>query len=85
MFLVGERIINIERLINLRYGATAEDDCLPQMFFRKEYAAGQNMKKPAEEIARMRKLFYEEMGWDSRGRPMDVDCIKRDIDSSFTA
>ena len=33
LFLSGERIVNLERLFNLRHGGSAADDRLPDMFF----------------------------------------------------
>jgi len=69
LFAAGERIVNTERLFNLRCGAGAVDDRLPDMFFDKEYNAGQEPSKPAEWMEPMKKEFYSVMGWDEEGRP----------------
>jgi aldehyde:ferredoxin oxidoreductase len=69
LFAAGERIANIERLFNLRCGASAADDRLPDMFFEKEYNAGQEPSKPSEWMEPMKKEFYRVMGWDEQGRP----------------
>lgn len=69
LFAAGERIVNTERLINLRCGATAADDRLPDMFFDKNYNAGQEPSKPSEWMEPMKKEFYRVMGWDEQGRP----------------
>jgi aldehyde:ferredoxin oxidoreductase len=69
LFAAGERIINLERLINLRYGASEADDRLPDMFFEKDYNAGQEPSKPSEWMEPMKKEFYSVMGWDEQGRP----------------
>ncbi len=69
LFAAGERIVNTERLINLRCGASDADDRLPDMFFDKEYNAGQEPSKPSEWMEPMKKEFYRVMGWDEQGRP----------------
>ena len=69
LFAAGERIANIERLFNLRCGASSADDRLPDMFFEKEYNAGQEPSKPSEWMEPMKKEFYSVMGWDEQGRP----------------
>ena len=71
LFSAGERIINIERLINLRYGASNADDRLPGMFFEKDYNAGKQPSKPYEWMEPMKKEFYSLMGWDEKGRPTE--------------
>jgi aldehyde:ferredoxin oxidoreductase len=69
LFAAGERIVNTERLINLRCGASDADDRLPDMFFDKQYNDGQEPSKPSEWMDPMKKEFYRVMGWDERGRP----------------
>ena len=71
LFSAGERIINVERLINLRYGASNADDRLPGMFFEKEYNAGKQPSKPIEWMEPMKKEFYHLMGWDDKGQPTE--------------
>jgi aldehyde:ferredoxin oxidoreductase len=65
----GERIVNTERLLNMRCGVGAVDDRLPDMFFDKEYNAGQEPSKSSEWMEPMKKKFYGVMGWDEQGRP----------------
>jgi aldehyde:ferredoxin oxidoreductase len=69
LFAAGERIVNTERLINLRCGVSDADDRLPDMFFDKDYNSGQEPSKPSEWMEPMKKKFYSVMGWDERGRP----------------
>jgi len=69
LFAAGERIVNLERLFNLRYGASDADDRLPDMFFEKEYNAGEQPSKPIEWMEPMKHEFYSVMGWDVQGRP----------------
>jgi aldehyde:ferredoxin oxidoreductase len=71
LFYAGERILNLERLLNRRFGATAADDRLPDMFFDKEYNAGKQPSKPQEWMEPMIREFYAVMGWDEKGRPAE--------------
>ncbi len=89
LFAAGERTVNLERLFNLRYGATNADDRLPDMFFDKEYNAGQEPSKPSEWMEPMKKEFYSVMGWDEEGRPtaeklseLGITPVKVPIDSN---
>ena len=69
LFISGERIVNMERLFNLRYGASSADDRLPDMFFEKDYNAGEEPSKPQTWMEPMIKKFYAVMGWDLQGKP----------------
>jgi len=81
LFAAGERIVNTERLINLRCGASDADDRLPDMFFDKDYNAGQEPSKPAEWMEPMKKEFYRVMGWDDQGRPTGSKLAELGIES----
>jgi aldehyde:ferredoxin oxidoreductase len=69
LFTAGERTVNLERLLNRRYGASEADDHLPDMFFEKEYNAGEQPSKPHEWMEPMKQKFYYIMGWDEEGQP----------------
>jgi len=69
LFICGERIITLERLFNIKHGATAADDRLPDMFFEKDYNAGEEPSKPQTWMEPMIKEFYDVMGWDQQGQP----------------
>lgn len=69
LFIGGERIVNLERLFNLKHGASAADDRLPDMFFEKDYNAGQEPSKPHAWMEPMVQEFYDVMGWDRQGHP----------------
>ena len=71
LFFAGERILNLERLLNRRFGTTEADDRLPDMFFDKEYNAGRQPSKPHEWMEPMIREFYTVMGWDANGRPTE--------------
>ena len=69
LFINGERIVNLERLFNLKYGASAADDRLPDMFFEKDYNAGEEPSKPPAWMEPMIREFYDVMGWNEQGHP----------------
>jgi len=79
LFYAGERILNLERLINRRFGATGTDDRLPDMFFDKEYNAGKQPSKPQEWMEPMIREFYAVMGWDENGRPSEEKLGQLDL------
>jgi aldehyde:ferredoxin oxidoreductase len=68
LYRMSERVAHLERLFNIRYGLTAEDDRLPEIFFEKEGEdgeprGGENWLKP------MVQDFYHVMGWNEAGVP----------------
>jgi aldehyde:ferredoxin oxidoreductase len=69
LFIIGERIVTLERRFNLKHGASAADDRLPDMFFEKDYNAGQQPSKPQAWMEPMVQKFYDVMGWDKQGHP----------------
>ncbi len=69
LFRIGERILNLERLFNLRQGAGSEADRLPDMFFEKEYNSERKSSNPQEWMEPMKQDFYHLMGWNEEGIP----------------
>jgi aldehyde:ferredoxin oxidoreductase len=69
LFISGEFIVNLERLFNLRYGISAADDRLPDMFFKSDYNAGEQPSMPHAWMEPMLQQFYDVMGWDEQGHP----------------
>lgn len=69
--LAGERIINLIRLINVRFGVTAKDDRLPPRIYldplKTGPAAGRVLKE--EDFNYMKRDYYRIRGWDEEGRP----------------
>jgi aldehyde:ferredoxin oxidoreductase len=59
LFKIGERIVTLERLFNLKHGASRDDDTLPPMFLNPE-----SQPVPLEP---MLQEFYTAMGWDEQG------------------
>ena len=80
LFLAGERIVNLERLFNLKHGASHADDRLPDMFFEKEYNAGKKPSKPHAWMEPMKQEFYFVMGWDDEGQPTAEKLTELGID-----
>ncbi|MCX7715807.1 MAG: aldehyde ferredoxin oxidoreductase family protein [Endomicrobia bacterium] len=67
--LIGERIVNINRLFNLREGLTVKDDTLPQRLL-KEPAPEGVPKGETVKLDVMLKEYYRYRGWDIRtGKP----------------
>jgi aldehyde:ferredoxin oxidoreductase len=79
LFISGERIVNMERLFNLRYGVSSADDRLPDMFFEKDYNAGEAPSKPHTWMEPMIQEFYDVMGWDQQGRPTSTKLAELSI------
>jgi aldehyde:ferredoxin oxidoreductase len=69
LFAVGERLANLERLFNVRHGVSSAEDCLPEMFFDKEYNSNDEPSKPIAWMEPMKQEFYKVMGWDQSGKP----------------
>lgn len=63
---IGERIVNAERLLNFRLGATGKDDTLPHKFLTEAVACGP-CKGAVVELQPMLQEFYRLMGWDEDG------------------
>lgn len=68
LLAIGERIINRERLLNLRYGMAPREDCLPRRFLEEGLPEG-----PAEgvtvDLAKMLPDYYALRGWTKDGVP----------------
>jgi aldehyde:ferredoxin oxidoreductase len=65
---VGERIINLERLFNLREGFTTKDDVLPQRFLKEPMPTG-NSKGQVVDFKPMLEEYYTARGWSKKGVP----------------
>lgn len=70
--LAGERIFNLEKMLNLREGFTRADDRLPARFFNDAHTDGpqKDVLMQPQEFETMMEAYYEERGWDkSSTRP----------------
>lgn len=68
--LIGERILNLERLLVLRLGAGPEDDDLPDRFVEERVSEPGPTYGMTVNIRQLVADFYEAMGWDGMGRPL---------------
>ncbi len=68
LLTIGERILNAERLFNLRHGATRADDDLPDRFTEEPLPNGPTRGMTVA-IQPMVRDFYTAMGWDAEGQP----------------
>lgn len=65
---IGERIINQERLFNLREGFTSKDDILPKHFLIDPMPTG-NSKGQTVNLKPMLEEYYKVRGWTKNGVP----------------
>jgi aldehyde:ferredoxin oxidoreductase len=66
LFTIGERIVNVERLINYTFGATGQDDRLPEKFLNEPISYGAS-KGSVVNLDTMLQEYYALMGWDDEG------------------
>jgi len=81
---VSERILNLERLVNIREGLTKKDDTLPRRVFEEEIQSGpsKGLKLPEEAFNRLLEEYYELHGWDLNGIPQKETLTKLGLESS---
>jgi aldehyde:ferredoxin oxidoreductase len=67
----GERIVNLERLFNVREGVRRRDDVLPWRVMHEPIPDGPSagMYCPPDELAGMLDAYYDLRGWDADGVP----------------
>lgn len=75
----AERILNLERLYNLRVGLTRADDALPKRFLEEPVPSGLNAGEIVD-LSRMLDEFYSCMGWDSSGVPQRPKLLALQLD-----
>jgi aldehyde:ferredoxin oxidoreductase len=69
LLYIGERIVNMEKLFNLRFGATADLDTLPEKFLKEPIGEGPSTGAKVD-LKPMVQEFYKTMGWDDQGVPL---------------
>jgi len=79
--LIGERIINLEKLFNLRLGAGREDDDLPDHFTEERVSDPGPTQGMTVEIHQLVGDFYAAMGWDEDGNPTPEKLKALDLES----
>jgi aldehyde:ferredoxin oxidoreductase len=67
-YRIGERVNNMERLFNLRWGFTRKDDALPGRI-REEAAASAGEQAVPLDVSAMLERYYDLRGWDEQGVP----------------
>jgi aldehyde:ferredoxin oxidoreductase len=69
LLYIGERIVNTEKLFNIRFGATADLDTLPEKFLKEPIGEGPSTGAKVD-LKPMVRDFYRDMGWDEQGVPL---------------
>jgi aldehyde:ferredoxin oxidoreductase len=68
---IGERIVNLNRLFNARFGVTRRDDCLPERLTKEKAPIGPSAGQVVE-LDQMLDDYYSERGWDkTTGLPLE--------------
>ncbi len=66
--LAAERIINLERMFNVKIGFSRRDDTLPKRFLEEAMESGESSGQTVD-LDAMLDEYYRTMGWDSNGIP----------------
>lgn len=72
---VGERIVNLERLYNIREGVTARDDSLPPRFYENPQT-GRKSALTKDKLKSMLREYYRIRGWSKRGVPKRTKIVE---------
>ncbi len=68
--LIGERIVNLNRLFNARFGITRKDDCLPERLTKDPAPIGPSAGEVVE-LDQMLTEYYDVRGWSQEtGLPL---------------
>ena len=65
---IAERVVNLERLFNVREGLTRKDDSLPERLVKEAMPSGPSRGNLVP-LEQMLDEYYALMGWDSEGVP----------------
>jgi len=68
LFSIGERLVHIEKIFNIRRGCTPGHDNLPELFLQSPITKGPIRGRKVN-LKPMIQEFYQCMGWDESGRP----------------
>jgi len=77
-YAIGERIFNLERLMNVREGIGRADDTLPDRILNEVREDGW----PAIELGKMLLKYYKLRGWDPSGKPLPSVLERLEITST---
>jgi len=80
---IGERIYNLERLINVKRGVRRKDDTLPYRVMNEPIPEGPAKGRycPQEELDGMLDRYYELRGWTDEGIPKEEKLRELGLDS----
>lgn len=82
LMIIGERIVNLERLYNLKVGMTPRDDTLPVRYLAEPLPSGPS-KGEVVQLEPMLTAYYELREWDRElGRPTDEKLASLGLSSS---
>jgi aldehyde:ferredoxin oxidoreductase len=70
LFFIGERIVHMQKIFNIRQGCGPGDDILPELFLRSPIEKGPIRGRKIN-LAPMIQEFYRAMDWDENGKPKD--------------
>jgi aldehyde:ferredoxin oxidoreductase len=79
LFIIGEHLVNMEKLFNLRHGSDFHIDALPDFFVNQPIAEGP-AKGQRVNLEPMVQDFYHLMGWDAKGIPTSDTLRKLGLD-----
>jgi len=83
LFQCGERIVNAERLFNIRRGANRSDDILPEKFLKEPIDKGV-CKGSVVNLEKMLDEFYSLMKWTYKGIPTKEKVIELGLEEIYT-
>jgi len=67
---MGERIVNLERLFNIREGFSRKDDTLPRRLLEEPVTSGPAQGRTVN-LDPMLDEYYQFRGWDTNGAPLE--------------
>ena len=73
----GERIVNLERILNAKMGISSQDDCLPERFLSEPVVVsgkGEVRTATLRSLPEMLSRYYSLRGWTIDGRPTKGTC-----------
>ncbi|KYK35362.1 MAG: hypothetical protein AYK19_01890 [Theionarchaea archaeon DG-70-1] len=76
---IGERIVNLNRMFNVREGFSRADDILPSRFLTEPSPEGPS-KGEIVELDYMLEEYYQHRGWDADGIPRKEKLIQLDLE-----
>ncbi len=68
LFSIGERLLHMEKIFNIRRGSSLGHDNLPELFLKYPITKGPIRGRKVN-LKPMVQEFYQCMGWDESGRP----------------